>query len=114
MTPKLIAISIIAGLAASFCMVAAQSLGVIGGILLLFASLPIYFTAVSYGTHAGVASSIITIVITASIAPASTAIIAGLLFTIPASIIGHQTNLAQPHEDGTMEWYPLSKLFFNL
>lgn len=114
MTPKIIAVSIIAGLAASFCMVAAQSLGVLGALLLLLASMPIYFAAVSYGTHAGIASSIITIVITGSIASPTTAIVAGLIFTIPASIIGHQANLAQPREDGTMEWYPLPKLFFNL
>jgi len=114
MTPKIIGISILAGLVSTFCIVAAQSLGVLGAMLLLLASLPIYFTAASYGTHAGVASSIVTIVVTASIASATTAIVAGLIFTIPASIIGHQTNLAQPREDGSMEWFPLSKLFFNL
>lgn len=114
MTPKIIAISIIAGLASSFCMIAAQSLGVAGALLLLLASTPIYFAAVSYGTHAGLASSIITIVVTGSIASPTTAIVAGLVFSIPASIIGHQANLAQPREDGRMEWYPLPKLFFNL
>ncbi len=114
MTPKIIGISILAGLISAFCMVSAQSLGLVGAFLILFASLPIYFAAVSFGTHAGVASSIVTIVVTASIASPSTAIVAGLIFTIPASIIGHQSNLAQPLEDGTMEWYPLPKLFFNL
>ncbi|MEM7290412.1 MAG: hypothetical protein AAF412_08625, partial [Pseudomonadota bacterium] len=34
--------------------------------------------------------------------------------SIPASLIGHQANLAQTAEDGTMEWYPISMLFFNL
>ena len=114
MTPKTIAISIIAALASSFCMLGAQSFGFLGAFLMFFAAMPIYFAAVSFGTHAGVAASILTIVISASVASSTTAIVAGLIFTIPASIIGHQANLAQPREDGTMEWYPLPKLFFNL
>ncbi|MGI9352687.1 MAG: hypothetical protein ACR2O3_14070, partial [Rhizobiaceae bacterium] len=59
-------------------------------------------------------ASIAAIVIAAAAISPEAAIIVGLAITIPASIIGHQANLAQETNDGSMEWYPLSRLLFNL
>ena len=59
-------------------------------------------------------ASVSAIVVSAIMISPQAAVVVGLAVTIPASVIGHQANLAQENESGGMEWYPLSQLLFNL
>lgn len=115
MNTKTFLFAITAGTACTLMTLASSRMGGAGVPLLFAASLPIYIAALSWGTFAGMAASIIAIVVTAVFAEPRIAIMAGLLFTVPASIIGHQANLAQPTGNGSgMAWYPVSGLLFNL
>ncbi len=113
MTIKAIIISIAAGLASALCVMASFGVGAGASFLILIAPLPIYLATLSQGTAVGVGSSILAIMIAATAISPHVAIGLGFAFTIPASIIANQANLAQ-ETNGEMEWYPLSKLFFNL
>ncbi len=113
MNLKAIIISIFAGLASALCVMASVGVGVGASPLMLIAAFPIYVATLSQGTSVGVGSSIMAIMVAATAINPQAAIGLGIAFTIPASIIGHQANLAQ-ETDGTMEWYPLSRLFFNM
>lgn len=113
MSPKAILISIAAGLASALCVMASYGVGAGASPLMLIAAFPIYVATLSQGTAVGVGSSILAIMIAATAISPQVAIGLGIAFTIPASIIGHQANLAQ-ETNGEMEWYPLSRLFFNL
>ncbi len=114
MPPKTLLISALAGIAAAVMVVYASRLGGIGVPLMLAASIPVYAVTFSFGTFSGMSASVVAILVTASLANLPMAIVAGLLHTIPASMIGHQANLGQPDGKGGMVWYPLSRLFFNL
>jgi len=114
MTPKHIIIVIIAGVAAALALLSASQVGAGAVPLLLITPLPVYIAALSFGTTVGAAASILAMIIAAIIGSVETAMIMGLAFSIPASFIGHQANLAQPNDDGSMEWFPLPNLFFNL
>ena len=113
MSPKAIIISICAGLASALCVMASYGVGAGASPLMLIAAFPIYVATLSQGTSVGVGSSILAIMVAATAINPQVAIGLGIAFTIPASIIGHQANLAQ-ETDGVMEWYPLPQLFFNL
>jgi len=113
MSPKAILITIAAGLTSAFCVMASFGVGAIAILLLLLAPLPIYIATLSNGTAVGIGSSILAIMVAATAISPQVAIGIGLAFTIPASIIANQANLAQETDNG-MEWYPLPKLFFNL
>ncbi len=114
MNMKIIPIAIVAGIACALAILASITMGAPGMLLLLAGPFPIYVATLAWGTHAGVASSIMAIIVASTLISPPAAIIVGLLFSIPASIIGHQANLAQQEEDGSMEWYPLPRLLFNL
>ncbi len=115
MNSKTLLIAVVAGIASAVMAIAAAGLGVAGVPLFLAASLPIYFSALSWGTIAGMAASIVAIIVASTLVGPQAAIIVGLAHTIPASILGHQANLAQPSENGGgMVWYPVSNLLFNL
>jgi len=113
MSPKAILISIAAGLASALCVMASFGVGAGASPLMLIAAFPIYIATLSQGTSVGVGSSVLAIMVAATAINPQVAIGLGIAFTIPASIIGHQANLAQ-ETNGEMEWYPLSRLFFNL
>lgn len=113
MSLKAIIISIFAGLASALCVMASYGVGAGASPLMLIAAFPIYVATLSQGTSVGVGSSVLAIMVAATAINPQVAIGLGIAFTIPASIIGHQANLAQ-ETDGVMEWYPLSRLFFNL
>lgn len=113
MPPKAIAISIFAAAASALCIMASYGIGAGASPLMLIAAFPIYVAALSQGTAVGTISSILAMFITAVFTSPEMAVALGLGFTIPASIIGHQANLAQV-TNGKIEWYPLSRLFFNL
>ena len=114
MSPKAIAITIFAGIASALCVMAAFKVGPGAVPFMLVAAFPIYVAALSQGTAVGVGASIMAIVVAATAMSPQAAVAVGLVYTIPASIIGHQANLAQENEQGQMEWFPLSRLFFNL
>jgi MFS family permease len=117
MSPKAFIISILAGLASALCVMASFNVGPGAFPVMLIAAFPIYVATLSQGTTVGVGSSICAILIAAIAMTPQVAVGMGLAFTIPASLIGHQANLAQTVENSTtgeMEWYPLSRLFFNL
>jgi hypothetical protein len=112
-SPKAILIIIAAGLASALCVMAALNAGAGASPVMLLAAFPIYVAALSQGTTVGVGSSIFAILMAAMLINPQVAVGLGIAFTIPASLIGHQANLAQ-ETNGEMEWYPLSRLFFNL
>ena len=115
MNLKTVTIGLVAGLACTIFIALAGRMGVSGVPLMLASAVPIYFAALSWGTQAGMASSLIAIFATASLANPQFAVIIGFILTIPASIIGHQANLAQESDvNGELEWYPVSNLLFNL
>ena len=114
MNTKAFGIAIAAGFASVLAVYSAMQAGVAAFPLLVLGALPVYIASLAWGTHAGVTASITAIVLAAGIISPEAAIIVGLALTIPASIIGHQANLAQETENGDMEWYPLSRLLFNL
>lgn len=111
---KTLLIAVSAGLASILVLAAAQSAGLAGMPLMLLAPLPIYIAALAWGTMAAVGSSILAIVIAATAISPGMAVLVGFAFTIPASLIGHQANLAQEDADGNMEWYPVASMLFNL
>lgn len=113
MNLKTVLIAFIAGLASALCLAASTGVGLSASPLLLVAAFPIYVATLSQGPAVGVGSSILAIVIAATLINVNAGVALGLAFTIPASIVGNQVNLAQDDE-GTVEWYPLSRLFFNL
>lgn len=113
MNPKSILIAFAAGLASALCLMASTGVGVGASPLMLVAAFPVYVAALSQGPKVGLGASIFAILIAAIAASPNAAIALGLAFTIPASIIGNQANLAQD-DNATLEWYPLSRLFFNL
>jgi len=114
MSPKAIIIAVCAGIASALCVLASFNVGAGASPLMLIAAFPIYVATLSQGTSVGVVSSI-TAMLTAAVAiNPQVAVGIGLAFTIPASIVAHQANLAQEADDGSIEWYPLSRLFFNL
>ena len=113
MSPKSIIVSIAAGLATVLCVMASFQIGAGASPLMLIAAFPIYVATLSHGTTVGVGSSVLAIIVAATAISPQVAIGIGLAFTIPASIIAHQANLAQ-ETNGEMEWYPLPQLFFNL
>jgi MFS family permease len=112
-TRDIIAI-LVAGIASALFVLSAARLGPGGMPLLLLGAFPIYVAALCYGTAAGVGSSIVAILVAGIVGSTQSAIVIGFAFTIPASIIGHQVNLAQQDADGNLEWFPLPQLFFNL
>jgi len=112
-SPKAILIIIAAGLASALCVMAALNAGAGASPVMLLAAFPIYIATLSQGTTVGVGSSIFAILIAAIMINPQVAVGLGIAFTVPASLIGHQANLAQ-ETNGEMEWYPLSRLFFNL
>lgn len=114
MNTKTLLIAIIAGLACTFAVFSALRAGFAAFPLLALSAMPIYIAALGWGTHVGVGASVVAILSAGAFLSPQAAVAIGLSITIPASIIGHQANLAQQNEDGTMEWYPLSKLLFNL
>ncbi|MEO1142297.1 MAG: hypothetical protein AAFW66_08150, partial [Pseudomonadota bacterium] len=114
MNPKSILVIIAAGIATTLAFAAASRAGSGGILLLLVASFPIYVATLSWGTGVGIGSSILAIVATSTLVGPQAAVVMGLIVSIPASVIAHQANLAQENEDGTMDWYPLPLLFFNL
>ena len=114
MNPKIIGISIAAGVASTLCVVAAAQAGIAGALLMLIAPLPIYIAALGFGKHAAIGASAAALISTAFGVSPMFAVLVGLLYTVPASFVGHQANLSQQHEDGQLEWYPLPNLLFNL
>ncbi|MEM9330258.1 MAG: hypothetical protein AAGA53_02965 [Pseudomonadota bacterium] len=114
MDVKILGIAGAAGIASVLAVYSALHAGAAGFPLFILGALPIYIAALGWGTHAGVAASIIAIIVAATLISPQAGVAVGLSLTIPASIIGHQANLAQETEDGKMEWYPLSQLLFNL
>jgi len=111
---KTLLISFAAGFASVMCIYASFVSGYAGVPVLILAPLPIYVAALAWGTHAGVAASVSAIMVAATLLSPQVAIVVGLAITIPASILGHQANLAQENEQGGVEWYPLPQLLFNL
>ncbi|MEO0328836.1 MAG: hypothetical protein AAF217_09590 [Pseudomonadota bacterium] len=111
---KILMIAALAGLASVIAVYSAIYAGAAASPVLVLSALPIYVAALAWGTQAGVAASIIAILASATLISPQAAIVIGLAITIPASIVGHQANLAQEMEDGQMEWYPLTRLLFNL
>lgn len=114
MNSKSLAISIVAGIACVLLISAAGNAGTGGLFLLLLAPLPVYVAAFGWGTNAAIIASVTAIIGTGLFVSANAAIVTGLMFSIPASVIGYQANLAQVDENGRMEWFPLARLFFNL
>ena len=110
---KTLSIAVAAGVASVLAVYSALFAGAAAIPLLALAALPIYISALAWGTFAGAAASVTAIVASALIISPQAAIIIGLGLTIPASIIGHQANLAQEDENGNLEWYPLSQILFN-
>ncbi|MEM7216061.1 MAG: DUF2232 domain-containing protein [Pseudomonadota bacterium] len=111
---KTLSVATAAGIASVLAVYSAIQAGPAGIPLLLLAAMPVYIVALAWGTHAGIAASVMAIVVSATLLSPQVAISIGLSLTIPASIIGHQANLAQENEDGSMDWYPLPRLLFNL
>ena len=114
MDVKRLGIGVLAGLACTLMIAAAGNSGPGGLPLLILAPFPIYAAAFAWGTRTAIVSSLAAILFTGLALSPVAAVVTGLAFTLPASLIGHQANLAQADEHGNMEWYPLSLLFFNL
>lgn len=114
MNLKTLAIAIVAGLACVLLISAAGTAGTGALFLMLVAPMPIYMAAFGWGTSAAVVASLTAIIGTGIAVSPNSAVVTGLMFSIPASIIGHQANLAQSDDTGKLEWFPLPQLFFNL
>ena len=114
MNMKTIIVGLMAGITSALMIIAGSRLGTAGLPLVMAGALPVYVAALSWGTTAGMAASILAIVVTSTLGSPQIAIMIGLLFTIPASVAGHQVNLAQENEAGEVEWYPLSNVLFNM
>ncbi len=111
---KTISIAALAGIACVLLVSAGLHAGRSGMLLFVLAPFPVYAAALAWGTNAAIIASLVVIIsAAASISPA-VAVVLGLVMSLPASLIGHQANLAQPDENGTLVWYPLDRLFFNM
>ena len=114
MNMKILLAGLMSGFASALLMLGSSRVGISGTPLLFATPLPIYFVALSFGPSAGMAGSIIAILVAGGIVSSQLGMLMGLLFSIPAAIAAHQANLAQQSEDGSMEWFPVSKILFNL
>ncbi len=113
MDTKSSGIAVAAGIASVLAVYSALHAGAAAVPLLIFAALPVYICALAWGTYAAAVASVTAIIASAFAIAPQAAIVIGLGLTIPASVTGHQANLAQETDNG-MEWYPLSRLLFNL
>ncbi len=110
MTPKTLLIAVACGLAAAIAFVSPLTLGGLGRVLSTFTALPLFVSALGFGTTAGLVSGVVAgLVIAVFFGPlAALAVAAATL--IPALIIGHLAGLVRT-DDGVEEWYPLSRIF---
>ena len=111
---KTISVAALAGIACVLLVSAGMHAGTSGMLLFLLAPFPVYAAALAWGTNAAIVSSLVVIVTATGALSPSIAVVLGLVMSLPASLIGHQANLAQPDEAGDLVWYPLDRLFFNM
>lgn len=106
----------VAGVASGLLLIAANYAGVFAILLFLASPLPIYIAALAWGTRGGISASIMALLLLAVLSSPQSAILIAALITVPALVLGHQANLAQPDQSdpGTMIWYPLDRLLFHL
>ena len=114
MNAKSLGIAIAAGIACVLAVYSALHAGAAAVPLLVLAALPIYICALAWGTFPGAAASVTAIIAASFLISPQAGIVIGLGTTIPASVAGHQANLAQENSTGGMDWYPLSRLLLNL
>jgi len=111
---KTISVAALAGIACVLLVSAAIHAGPSGILLFVLAPFPIYAAAFAWGTNAAVFSSVTAIVTSAAVVSPEVAISLGLTVSLPASIVGHQANLAQQGPDGKLIWYPLPQLYLSM
>ncbi|MDJ0614157.1 MAG: hypothetical protein QNJ29_10815 [Rhizobiaceae bacterium] len=114
MDVKTIGIAGLAGIACVLLVAAASHAGASGLLLFVLAPFPIYAAALAWGTNAAIVASLSAILSAAFALSPQVGVLLGLAISLPASLIGHQANLAQPDEHGKLIWYPLDRLYFNL
>lgn len=108
-TAKPILIGIGAGLAAALLFLAVASGTPIALPLFLLSPLPIAIAVLGFGTFAGIAAAL-----TGALALlALTELLAAtflLVVALPVAVAAYLAGLARPAENGTQEWYPLSRV----
>lgn len=121
MTPKLSAllIGLLAGIATALLSMSAGTPSSMSFFLLSSATLPVLIAGLGWGDRSAVAAvAVASLVISLAVSP-----LVALMFLAtslgPAAWISHLANLARPADEvggaaGTLAWYPLSRIMFNL
>ncbi len=110
MTPKTLLIAIACGLAAAIAFVSPLTLGGLGRILSTFSAMPLFVSALGFGTTAGLVSGTVAGLVVAVFFGPLAALAVAAATLIPALIVGHLAGLVR-NDDGVEEWYPLSRIF---
>ncbi|MDD9910966.1 MAG: DUF2232 domain-containing protein [Ahrensia sp.] len=110
MASRTLLIAIVCGLLAAFAFVSPLSLGGLGIVLSTFTALPLFVSALGFGTVAGAISGAVAFAVVAFFFTPFVAFIVAIATLVPALIIGHLAGLMRD-DDGVQEWYPLSRIF---
>ena len=109
-------IGIIAALAFTGLMVMFSGLGFFVLIPVFLGALPIYVAALGWGTRAGVVATLAIVIFASLLSDLSSGLLIGMMIAAPASLAGHQANLAQTNSNGggELQWYPFSRILFSI
>ena len=113
MNNKPLLIAIACGLLTAFLLLAPLRLGLIGGLLSVFAVLPLFVSALGFGTIAGGISGLIAAAIVAGVIGFLPAVATFCFTLLPAVWVGHMAGLADHDEQGEV-WFPLSTILFRI
>lgn len=105
-------VGLMAGATVSLGMVVFNTLGILVLIPVLFGPLPVYVAALGWGGKAGIAATLTIILFTVISADPAAGLLIGMTVAAPAALAGFQANLAQPNDEGELEWFPLSRILF--
>ena len=113
MTSRLLLIATALGLATALLLLAPLRLGLIGVMLGPFALLPLFVSALGFGTLAGAVSGLVAALIIGILFGPMSGLASFLLTLVPAVWAGHMAGLMRT-DHGVEEWYPVHALLFRM
>ncbi|MEM8749570.1 MAG: DUF2232 domain-containing protein [Pseudomonadota bacterium] len=106
-------IAIVCGLLTALFFLAPLTLGSLGMAMSTFTALPLFVSALGFGTVAGIISGVVGAVVVAGFTGIYGAMGVGLATLLPALWIGHMVGLSRD-DTGTTEWFPVSTILFRM
>ncbi|EFL90616.1 hypothetical protein [Ahrensia sp. R2A130] len=108
-------ITIACGLLTAFFAVAPVGLGGLGSLLWVFMLVPLFVASLSLGPRLAGVAGLIALFLIAVLMGIEPAMLIAILFVGPALYVGYVAGLSRDDNgDGVLEWYPLSKILFQV